>query len=110
MFFITIPLILAKGIDKLASSYVLADLLIFATALTFLGYAAAHHEDKGEWANGVEALNERTWLTMVGSAIYSYEGVGVVLPIYEVTSKPRLFKRLLCLVMLTNLVLFTGFG
>ena len=47
---------------------------------------------------------------MIGSAIYSFEGIGVVLPILEVTENPKQFPKLLLLVMLTNVVLFTGFG
>lgn len=65
---------------------------------------------KDSWGSGIEAVNSSTWLTMVGSAIYSYEGIGVVLPLYEVTADKKRFRSLLTLVMLTNLVLFTGFG
>jgi hypothetical protein len=41
------------------------------------------------WGKGIEAFNEATWLSIIGSAIYSYEGIGVVLPIVEVTENPK---------------------
>lgn len=84
--------------------------MILLTALTITGYALVHLEENKAWGEGVEAFNSSTWLTMVGSAIYSYEGIGVVLPLYEVTAVKTRFRFLLTLVMLTNLILFTGFG
>jgi len=47
---------------------------------------------------------------MIGSSIYSFEGIGVVLPILEVTAVPEQFPKILLLVMLTSAIFFTGFG
>lgn len=47
---------------------------------------------------------------MIGSAIYAFEGIGVVLPIIEVTENPKQFPTILIAVLLTNLILYTGFG
>lgn len=47
---------------------------------------------------------------MMGSAIYSFEGIGVVIPILEVTENPKQFPKILLAVMLTSAILFTGFG
>lgn len=47
---------------------------------------------------------------MIGSAVYSYEGIGVVLPLLEVTEKPELYPKILFYVLLTVLVVYVGFG
>jgi hypothetical protein len=41
------------------------------------------------WGTDIKLFNEATWLSIIGSAIYSYEGIGVVLPIVEVTENPK---------------------
>lgn len=47
---------------------------------------------------------------MIGSAVYSYEGIGVVLPLLEVTEKPELYPKILFYVLLTVMILYVGFG
>lgn len=47
---------------------------------------------------------------MIGSAVYAYEGIGVVLPLLDVTEKPELFPKILFLVLSTVFFLYTGFG
>jgi proton-coupled amino acid transporter len=112
VFLVTVPLTYVRRIEKFAFTYVIADFLILITAITILVFAVLHIQEKGfdKWGEGVPAINEHTWLTMIGSSIYSFEGIGVVLPILEVTENPKQFPKLLLLVMLTNVVLFTGFG
>lgn len=53
LFAVTLPLTLAENLTKLSSSYILADLLILATAVTLLGYACAHQAAQGSWGEGV---------------------------------------------------------
>ena len=72
-------------------------------------YASIRLSDRG-WGTGVMALNTATWLDMIGSAVYSYEGIGVVLPLLEVTQKPEMYSRILLYVLLTVMILYVGFG
>ena len=85
VFAVTAPLCLVRRIEKFAFSYIFADALIFIAAITILVFATMHIKEKGwNWGVGVNLINESTWLTMIGSSIYSFEGVGVVLPILDV--------------------------
>ena len=59
---------------------------------------------------GVQAINDSIWLTMIGSAIFSFEGIGVVLPILDATENTKQFPKILLYVMLTNIIVYTGFG
>ena len=47
---------------------------------------------------------------MIGSAVYSYEGIGVVLPLMEVTQKPEIYNKILFYVLLTVMLLYVSFG
>jgi proton-coupled amino acid transporter len=47
---------------------------------------------------------------MVGSAIFSFEGIGIVLPVAEVTQKPEQFTKILTAVLIVTMVIYTSFG
>jgi proton-coupled amino acid transporter len=47
---------------------------------------------------------------MIGSAIYSFEGVGVVLPLLEVTKNPEQYPKILTMVLITVMALYVFFG
>jgi len=47
---------------------------------------------------------------MIGFAVYSYEGVGVVLPILDVTAAPEKFNKILFAVLTTVTVSYVAFG
>lgn len=111
VFAVTVPLCLVRRIEKFAFTYIFADVLILITAITILIFATIHIKEKGwKWGEEVPIINESTWLTMIGSAIYSFEGVGVVLPILDVCEDHSKFPKILFAVMVTNVVLYTIFG
>lgn len=47
---------------------------------------------------------------MIGFAVYCYEGVGLVLPVLEITEKPHLYKYVLVACMSTVLISYVLFG
>ncbi len=55
-------------------------------------------------------INTSTWLSMIGSAVYAYEGFGTILPLLDVAEKPELFSKTLFQVLATVFVLYTSFG
>jgi proton-coupled amino acid transporter len=111
VFIVTVPLCLVRRIEKFAFTYIFADALIFITAITILVFATIHIKEKNwQWGVGVPLINKSTWLTMIGSAIYSFEGVGVVLPILDVCEDQSKFPKVLFAVMVTNVFLYTIFG
>jgi proton-coupled amino acid transporter len=58
----------------------------------------------------VVAVNETGVLTMLGFAIYSYEGIGVVMPIMQSAESPGNFLKLLILAIGTLTGLYVIFG
>lgn len=108
-FVIYAPLCLVRKIEKFSITHIFADALILITTIVILVYATMHVSDKG-WGEGVTALNSATWLNMIGSAVYSYEGIGVVLPLLEVTQKPEMYPKILFYMLLTVMLLYVSFG
>ena len=111
LFLVTAPLCLIRRIEVFAFTFLIADALIVFTAGTIVVYGIMHLNDNGgQWGEGIELFNSNLWLTVIGSAIFSYEGIGVVLPIIEVTEDPKKFPKILLAVLMTNMILYTGFG
>ena len=108
-FVIYVPLCLVRKIEKFAVTHIFADALILITTIVILVYASIQLKDKG-WGKGIHALNTATWLDMIGSAVYSYEGIGVVLPLLEITEKPQMYNKILLYVLLTVMILYVSFG
>jgi proton-coupled amino acid transporter len=108
-FVVTAPLSFVRRIEKFAFIYVFADILIFVTTITIIAYASKNVHDHG-WGNDVEMFNKATWLSMIGSAVYAYEGIGVVIPLLDVTEKPEVFPKILLCVLCTVFGLYTFFG
>jgi solute carrier family 36 (proton-coupled amino acid transporter) len=108
-FVIYAPLCLVRKIEKFSITHIFADALILITTIVILVYASIRLGKQG-WGEGVLAINTATWLDMIGSAVYSYEGIGVVLPLLEVTQKPELYPKILLYVLLTVMFLYVGFG
>lgn len=44
-------------------------------------------------------MNKRTYLSFIGTAIYAYEGIGVVIPIMDETKDKKSFSKLIFIVI-----------
>jgi proton-coupled amino acid transporter len=106
--FIYVPLCWVRKIETLAPTHVFADLMIFITVVSILTYAFIKIDKDG--FQPVPALNENTFIDAIGSMVYSYEGVGVIIPVYEVAAKPENVKRILGYVLTSVLALYIAFG
>ena len=77
-----------RKIEKFSVTHIFADVLILVTTIVILVYAFIHAAEEG-MGKGVYAINPTLWLDMIGFSVYSYEGIGVILPILEITEKPE---------------------
>jgi len=59
-----------------------------------------------EGINAVDAY----WADAIGFSVYTYEGIGVILPIQEVTACKENYYQLLCLTISFIAVLYITFG
>ena len=77
--------------------------------MTIIAYSSQHVVDNG-WGTGDELLNTSAWLSMIGSSITAFEGIGIVLPLLDITEKPELYPRILFAVLITVFFLYCFFA
>jgi proton-coupled amino acid transporter len=106
---VLIPLALIRNISKLGPAALLADVCILV-GLTYIWYydisAIAHRGIH----NTVELFNPKHFTLTVGSAIFTFEGIGLLLPIQSSMKEPEKFSRLLYIVMFLITIIFTSVG
>ena len=65
--------------------------------------------DNYGWATDRELIDNK-FLNVIGFAVYAYEGIGVVIPVMEITEKQDVFPKVLFAVITTVFILYLAFG
>jgi len=106
---ILIPLALIRNISKLGGAALLADVFIFIGLIYIWYYDIATLSTHG-LHKSVELFNPRDFTLTVGSAIFTFEGIGLILPIQSSMAQPEKFSRLLFIVMFIITIIFISIG
>ena len=88
----------------------IGNLLILTTLITVSGYCVWLMVDQGGMGPPVPAYNPGGFWATVGFAIYSYEGIGIVMPVLAKAQDPSSFIKILFYAIATLSVLFIFFG
>jgi proton-coupled amino acid transporter len=105
---IFLPFSLLRDIGKLGFTALIADAFIMI-GLAYLFYYDVITLN----ANGLADIimfNEKDWTLFIGTAIFTFEGIGLIIPIQESMKHPTKFPRVLFCVMIIITVLFTVMG
>lgn len=105
---IFLPFSLLRDIGKLGFTALIADAFI----LIGLGYLF-YYDVLTLATDGLADIimfNKRDWTLFIGTAIFTFEGIGLIIPIQESMKNPEKFPRVLFLVMVIITVLFTTMG
>ncbi|KIK80948.1 hypothetical protein PAXRUDRAFT_833212 [Paxillus rubicundulus Ve08.2h10] len=105
---IFLPLALVRNLAKLSTAALVADVFILAGLLYIFGSEISIIGDRG--ISEIQMFNPREFPLFIGTAVFSFEGVGLVIPITDAMREPRKFPKALTGVMLGTLVLFGGAG
>ncbi|KAI1805610.1 transmembrane amino acid transporter protein-domain-containing protein [Daldinia bambusicola] len=106
---ILIPLAFIRNIAKLGPVALLADVCILLGVTYIYYYDFAHLASNGIHES-VHLFNPARYTLTIGSAIFTFEGIGLILPIQSSMTKPERFEWLLGVVMFLITVLFTSVG
>jgi proton-coupled amino acid transporter len=104
-----IPFSLIRNISKLGPAALVADICIM------LGLSYIYYYDISSLATrgihkSVVLFNPAQYTLTIGSSIFAFEGIGLILPIQSSMAEPDKFSPLLYLVMLLITLVFTSVG
>ena len=110
-FCIFYPLVLVRKIEAFAKFHIFGDAMIIITLIVMCVFAGIQDEKDG-WENSPELtwFNKKLWPDAIGFAVYSFEGVGVVLPIYEITADKKNYFKVICYVCIFITALYIAFS
>ncbi|KAF3387693.1 Vacuolar amino acid transporter 3 [Penicillium rolfsii] len=106
---IFLPLSLIRDIGKLGFTALIADAFILLGLLYIYYYDARTLIGNGGISD-IKAFNPSTWSMFIGTAIFTYEGIGLIIPIQESMKQPRRFPGVLAGVMVVITLIFLSAG
>ncbi|KAJ5225407.1 Amino acid transporter [Penicillium chermesinum] len=106
---IFLPLSLIRDISKLGFTALIADVFILLGLLYIYYYDAVTLIGNGGISD-VISFNPATWSMFIGTAIFTYEGVGLIIPIQESMKQPQRFPGVLAGVMVIITLIFLSAG
>jgi proton-coupled amino acid transporter len=77
-----------RKIEVFAITHVFADVMIVLALVIITIYGCINLKDKGR-NTGVPFFNAKTYTDAIGFSVYAFEGIGMILPVQDITSKPE---------------------
>ncbi|KAL1881820.1 hypothetical protein Daus18300_000873 [Diaporthe australafricana] len=105
---IFLPFSLFRDINKLSFTALIADVFIIL-GLGYLFYYDVLTLDKFGLAD-ITLFNKNDWTLFIGTAIFTFEGIGLIIPIQESMANPKKFPKVLFVVMIIITTLFIVMG
>ncbi|TEB25220.1 hypothetical protein FA13DRAFT_1777545 [Coprinellus micaceus] len=105
---IFLPLALVRDLAKLSSTALVADAFILVGLVYIFGSEIKLVAERG--IADVKLFNSRDFPLFIGTAVFSFEGIGLIIPITDAMREPHKFPRALTWVMAFLVVLFGGAG
>ena len=106
---IFLPLSLYRNIQNIQKIAIVADIFILAGLLYLYYYDIFTLASQHGIAN-VKAFNPNDWTLFIGTAIFTFEGIGLIIPIQESMKDPSKFPMVMGVVMVVITVVFTSMG
>ncbi|OCF31256.1 solute carrier family 36 (proton-coupled amino acid transporter) [Kwoniella heveanensis BCC8398] len=103
-----LPLAMVRNLAKLSGTALVADAFILI-GIVYIGAQETSLLSHRGIAD-VQLFNAESFPLLIGTAVFAFEGIGLVIPITESMKEPQKFPRLLSIVMTFVAVLFAGAG
>lgn len=104
-----VPLSFIRNISKLGFAATLADLFILIGLIYIWDYDLSALASRG-MDPSVILFNPKAYTLTIGASIFTFEGIGLIIPIHASMRHPEKFEWLLGLVMLIITAVFTSVG
>jgi proton-coupled amino acid transporter len=104
-----IPLVLIRNLTKLSFISLISSLFIVIGLVIIFYFCGLNLAQNGIGPN-IEKFNSNSWSMLIGVAVTSFEGIGLVLPIESAMANPEKFPQVLSISMLIITTLFVSIG
>jgi proton-coupled amino acid transporter len=105
-----IPLSFIRNISKLGPAALIADVCILIGLVYIYYFDIKTIASMHGFNPTITMFNPRDFTLTIGSAIFTFEGIGLILPIQSSMKNPQHFNKLLYLVMFIITIVFTSVG
>ncbi|RDB25647.1 Vacuolar amino acid transporter 3 [Hypsizygus marmoreus] len=102
------PLALVRDLAKLSTTALIADAFILAGLIYIFGSEISIVASNG--IADVKMFNPKDFSLFIGTAVFSFEGIGLIIPITDSMREPHKFPVVLTGVMIFLTILFGGAG
>jgi proton-coupled amino acid transporter len=103
-----LPFSLLRDIGKLGFTALIAD------AFIVIGLAYLFYFDiltlNTQGLSDIIMFNQKDWTLFIGTAIFTFEGIGLIIPIQESMKNPEKFPKVMLAIMIIITTLFTTMG
>jgi len=106
---IYVPLVFVRKIEVFAATHLFGDIMIIITMIVICIFAGIDVSKYGWQPDGLQALNTALWPDAIGFSVYTFEGIGVILPIMDVTEKPEQYFKVLVITVTFIAILYIVF-
>lgn len=106
---IFLPLSLIRDISKLGFTALVADVFIMLGLVYLYYYDISTIAEQGGISD-IKPFNPSMWTLFIGTAIFTFEGIGLIIPIQESMKQPQRFPGVLALVMIIITIIFLSAG
>ncbi|EFQ27874.1 transmembrane amino acid transporter [Colletotrichum graminicola] len=103
-----LPFSLLRDIEKLSFTALIADAFILLGLAYLLYYDILTLSTNG--LSDIILFNRNDWTLFIGTAIFTFEGIGLIIPIQESMKNPKKFPGVMLAVMIIISVIFIGMG
>ncbi|KAJ7214339.1 vacuolar amino acid transporter 4 [Mycena pura] len=103
-----LPLALVRDLAKLSSSALIGDAFILIGLVYIFGSEISLIRERG--IADIQLFNPKDFSLFVGVAVYSFEGIGMIIPVTDAMREPRKLPKVLTGVVFLVTVLFGGAG
>lgn len=105
---IFLPLSMIRNIAKLSGTALIADFFILLGLLYLYYWGGLTLARSG--VSDIRLFNPNDWTLFIGTAIFTFEGIGLIIPIHEAMKQPQKFPYVLAGVMIGITVIFVSMG
>lgn len=104
-----IPLVLIRDLTRLSFTSLISSTFIIVGLVIIFFFSGAELLHNGMGPN-ITQFNSKSWSMLIGVAVTSFEGIGLILPIEASMAQPEKFPFVLSLSMVVITTLFVSIG